>query len=188
MLKFAKITEIDEQKALARVMFPELNLTSGWYFVLQRKTKMEKYYVMPDIGEHVVCLCSDDLAWGVVLGAIYNDLNTIPADAKSGVEMKVFSDGTTVKYDTAGSELEINLNTSGKVKLIGNVEIVGNVSIDGEMSATKDISTEKNLEAGEDVSDGNGSMNEMRETYNTHTHPVVGSLGAGTAQMTTQKM
>jgi len=180
MLKFAKIAEVDDQKGRVRVLFPELHLTSGWYFVLQRKTRNEKYYVMPDLDEQVVCLCSEDLEWGVVLGAIYSDLNTIPAGAKSGVEMKVFSDGTFVKYDTAGSEPEISINTPGKVKLTGDVEIKGDVSINGKMAASGDITS-----SGGNVSDKKGSMADMRETYNSHIHTCPSNGGPTTSLKST---
>ncbi len=52
------------------------------------------------------------------------------------------------------------------IDVVGDVVVVGDVRIDGDLTVTGDIS------AGGDVSDGRGSMQAMRQTYNTHTHAV----------------
>jgi phage baseplate assembly protein V len=65
------------------------------------------------------------------------------------------------------------LNVSGVISCSGiatggGVATPGNATINGSLSATGDVS------AAGDVEDGAGSMQEMRDTYNTHTHPETG--------------
>ena len=62
MLKFAIVTNIDEKQATARVQFQDSDgIPSYWLPVLQAKTLKDKFYILPDVGEHVVCLMDENL-------------------------------------------------------------------------------------------------------------------------------
>ena len=72
MLRFGIVTQIDAINVLARVNFGDDDLTSFWLPVIQTKTLKDKFYVMPDVGEQVVCLMDENSEDGVILGAIYS--------------------------------------------------------------------------------------------------------------------
>ena len=73
--------------------------------------------------------------------------------------------GQTVRLKADGS-IELTPAAGQPVKVAGNLEVVGNVVATGN------------------VQDAAGSMQEMRDTYNVHTQPVV----SNTAQPPTQQM
>ena len=55
MLKFGIVTNINPALAQARVQFAEDDILSYWLPILQQKTLKDKFYAIPDIGEHVAC-------------------------------------------------------------------------------------------------------------------------------------
>ena len=72
MLRFGIVSQIDAINVLARVNFGDDDSTSFWLPVMQTKTLKDKFYVMPDVGEQVVCLMDENSEDGVILGAIYS--------------------------------------------------------------------------------------------------------------------
>ena len=72
MLRFGIVTQIDPINVLARVNFGDDNSTSFWLPIMQTKTLKDKFYIMPDINEQVVCLMDENSEDGVILGAIYS--------------------------------------------------------------------------------------------------------------------
>lgn len=67
-------------------------------------------------------------------------------------------EGETALYDKSGSL--VILKADGSIEIVpsgGEVNITGNLTVSG------------------DVADAAGSMQEMRDTYNTHTHPETGT-------------
>ena len=89
----------------------------------------------------------------MVLGSLYSTMAPAPSD-DTDKQVVRYSDGTVVEYDRAAHKLRLDADVeiTGDVKFTGNVEITGNV------------------EAGGEVEDGIGTVNEIRGTYNTHTH------------------
>ena len=82
MLKFGVVTNINPLIAKARVEFADDDMKSYWLPVLQKKTNKDKYYVMIDVGEQVACLMDENSEEGVILGAIYTNLDDVPASIK----------------------------------------------------------------------------------------------------------
>ena len=78
MLRFGLVSKIHNEKPLVRVNFLDDNSFSYWLNVLQSKTQNDKFYIMPDIGEQVVCLMDEHSEEGVVLGSIYSDTDKSP--------------------------------------------------------------------------------------------------------------
>ena len=60
MLRFGIVSQIDAINVLARVNFGDDDSTSFWLPVMQTKTLKDKFYVMPDVGEQVVCLMDEN--------------------------------------------------------------------------------------------------------------------------------
>ena len=139
MIRFGKISEVDNDKGLFRVSFPEDKIVSPWMSGVVPNTKETKYSSPYDINEHVVCLMDDHGDRGVILGAIYSKASqpTI-VGGKHGVE---FSDGTTVEFDPATGKLtidaqgEVAISAAPKVTITGNLEVSGFIKANGEVTA-----------------------------------------------------
>jgi len=108
MFRFANISKIDADKCLARVTFEEDNLESDWLPVLQRGSKVNKYFSIPDIGEHVVCLMDCNAENGVILGAIYDE-SVLPGDVKGADVTGADFDGDTFEYDRAAKKFTLKI-------------------------------------------------------------------------------
>lgn len=72
MLRFGIVSQINPITVQARVSFEDDESTSFWLPILQTKTLKDKFYIMPDIGEQVVCLMDENSEDGVILGSIYS--------------------------------------------------------------------------------------------------------------------
>lgn len=99
MLHFGIVSDRKPEGCLVRVTLEELdNLATDWLPVLQRGTKSNKGYWLPDIGEHVVINTDEDIENGVVIGTIYNSEDT-PDAALAGIgvrALKLVQDGAAV--------------------------------------------------------------------------------------------
>lgn len=160
MLKFGIVTNIDEKQAKARVKFAEDDLLSYWLPVLQAKTLKDKFYILPDIDEQVACLMDENLEEGVILGAIYSDVDLVPVISKNKVKIK-FNDSAEIEYD----RIEHTLNI-----ICPNINIQGIINHNGVLFNTAGILSEG------DVFDKKGSMQAIRGIYNSHTHNETDSV------------
>jgi len=168
MLKFGVVVAVDEKSAKARVQIPDLDgITTFWLPVLQKKTKDDKEYWLPDIGEHVAVLFENETD-GVVLGAIYSDVDTPPVQNKDLYHVR-YSDGAEIEYDRKNHTLKVNI-PQGEVYIIvqngnGNVYINGNLVVSGQIY---------------DLNKAKGSLDDFRNVYNSHTH--TGDSGGTTSE------
>ena len=106
-----------------------------------------QFYALPDVGELVIAILDAHGESGVVLGAIYNDVD-IPPVADANMWMKKFKNGTIISHDRSSGAVVVQ--TSGAVTvtassvtvnaptitLNGNVKITGAVSVAQTVSAT----------------------------------------------------
>ncbi len=143
----------DPAKCKVRVQFPDRDeLVSDWIPVGQRKTLGDFDYWLPDDGTQVYCLMDENCEAGVVLCAIYSDVD-VPPVADGNLFYKKFSDGTIIQYDRAGHKLTADIKgeidakadiqavvTSPLVKAIASTKVVcdtpltectGNLSVAG---------------------------------------------------------
>ncbi|KKP40315.1 MAG: hypothetical protein UR30_C0005G0096 [Candidatus Peregrinibacteria bacterium GW2011_GWC2_33_13] len=161
MLRFGIVTNIDELKACARVQFQDSDgMVSYWLSVLQVKTYKDKFYVLPDMGEQVVCLMDKNLEEGVILGAVYSGIDECPVISKDKVKIK-FQDGAEFEYDRKEHVLNLLCETINIQALINHTGLFLNslgVVSEGE------------------VIDHASSMQEMRNIYNGHTHNETDSV------------
>lgn len=155
MLKFGTVTNINPLTARAKVQFAEDNMSSYWLPILQKKTLKDKYYAVVDIGEQVACLMDENSEEGVILGAIYTSLESVPASSKYQNMIK-FSDGSLIEYNKETKTLTI----SAKI-----VNIIADIYNRGKFENTEGIKSSKQ------ISDATSTMQRMREIYNSHTHP-----------------
>jgi len=155
------VVAVDEKTAKVRVRFPDLDdMVSYWLPVVSAKTHKDKHYWLPDIGELVVVIPDEDgdYTQGYVLGAIYNSEDTTPVQDGDKHYIR-YSDGTEVEYDRRNHILRINV-PEGEVHItVQNGS--GNVYINGNLIVSKEIY---------DWNQTKGSLDILRQTYNSHTH------------------
>lgn len=102
--KYGHVCDRDAPNCRVRVEFPEDGIVSHWLPILLPGARGNKYFHMPDINDHVVCLLDCNLETGVVIGSIY-DQNNKPGFGSNDVAQVNFSDGAQVGYDRAGHKL-----------------------------------------------------------------------------------
>ncbi len=107
VVRLGIVKEQDLSLARLRVIFNEFDqLLSYWLPVVVPKTQNDKAYWLPDIGEQVVCLMDARDEAGVVLGAIYSQVDATPV--RSGDKFHLgFKDGTAIEYDRAAHVLAL---------------------------------------------------------------------------------
>nr|BDD43909.1 hypothetical protein 5 [bacterium] len=159
-LRFGIVTNIDEKDCRARVQFAEDEMSSYWLAVLQAKTQKDKFYFMPDIGEHVACLMDEHSEAGVILGAIYSDLDEVPVVSKDKFKIK-FEDGTEIEYDRKEHELNV---------------ICSNINVTGMINHTGLLFNSAGIFSDADITDHTSSIQTMRDIYNGHTHNETDSV------------
>lgn len=169
MLRFGIVSQINPILVQARVHFGDDDSTSYWLPVLQTKTLKDKFYVMPDIGEQVVCLMDENSEDGVILGAIYSTEDKAAINTEKQLSMNL-DDGSSINADKENQTLTVVFQT---MKLIGNIEH------DGILHNTAGINSDSDITSSSDVIDKTSSMQAMRDIYNPHTH--IGNMGAATS-------
>jgi phage baseplate assembly protein V len=134
MIRVGIVKEIDPAKCKVRVTFKELDgMTSYWLPVIVNKSHKDKHYHLPDVGEMVaVAFFEESMGEGVVLGAIYNNIDTPPATTVDKHKV-TFEDGSTVEYDRKEHKFymdikgEVTINVTGKTTIVSD----GTIDIDG---------------------------------------------------------
>lgn len=91
-------------KGMVRVEFAEDGITTAELpYLVTGGGETKVIYPLP-VGAQVACLMDEHCEYGVVLGPIYSQDYT-PDGGTDDLFRIVFSDGTTVEYDTAGHRL-----------------------------------------------------------------------------------
>lgn len=165
------ITEADYTGQLVRVRYDDENpnAVTAWVPFLTARAGGDREWWAPEVGEQVMLLSpSGELTNAVALPAIYSTQSPAPS-ADPDKHLVRYADGAEIEYDRSAHRLKISCD----------VEIVGNLTVTGNIAATG------NVEAGGHVEDGLGTMDEMRGTYNGHTH---GSAPGVVTQAANQRM
>lgn len=172
----------DVQNARVRVTFPDRHqMISWWLPILVPKSQNDKANWLPDIGEQVVCLMDAHDEDGAVLGAIYSQADTTPPSMTADKWHVTMKDGAIFEYDRSSHTLAVNVPSNGTINITvngGSANITangGNVNLsapNGDVTFKTDEHT--------------GSVNEIIDTYNTHTHsdPTEGNTGVPNQLMT----
>lgn len=155
MLRFGTVTSINPMTARARVQFAQDSMTSYWLPILQVKSFKDKFYTIPDIGEQVACLMDENSEDGVILGAIYTTEDT-PINTSNKEVAANFENG---------SFANINKETQTLTLSFPNIKLIGNITHEGILSNSAGITSSS------DITDKKSSMQKIRDTYNSHTHP-----------------
>lgn len=106
-LQTGTVSAVDADGVKARVRLPECdNMRTNWLDVLQRNTQNNKDYWLPDVGEQVKVLLDENGEDGVILGAVYSDVDK-PSFSDKNVRGTTFSDGAEFSYNRATHTLTI---------------------------------------------------------------------------------
>jgi len=192
MIRAAEVVKAIPEEGKVRVRFSESDDGTGKKFVSHAlpvifpKTLEDKYYVMPDIGEQVLCLfLATGLEQGFVVGSFYSNEDRPPVEDPEKLHVR-FKDGSIIEYDrkekkltmnlagdmeaavAEGIKIEADVEITGKVKITGDVTVKGDLDVDGNFSSTG------NIEADGDVRAGNVSLK-------NHTHSGVESGSGSTS-------
>jgi phage baseplate assembly protein V len=122
-LKYGFVEEIGtgENLGQVRVRFPEDDdLVSNWLQVLCHWTKTKQAWNPPAKQEQVACLVDAHAESGVVLGAVYSELDKSP-EASEKVASFTFVDGTTIRYNQETKE--VSVETQGDIKVCAKGDI-----------------------------------------------------------------
>lgn len=170
-LRYGKISETDPENGVAKVKWDDLQIVSPWLQVMQRNTLDNQEESWPDENEHVACLMEENMATGLILGAIWDKKNKPPVGTQN-IWVKKFKDGFAFKYDRENHKLELSGNSDVEVtadvkKLTvkvsdgatvdGDFKVTGDVTVDGKLDVQGDISSNSNISAMGDI-DAQGSM------------------------------
>ncbi|NRA22863.1 MAG: phage baseplate assembly protein V [Oceanospirillaceae bacterium] len=140
------VSAINPARAWARVIWRDLdNIESDWLPIAQANTLKNHDYCLLDIGERVICSMDDRLEAGVILCAIYDELN-LPPVADKNKRYVQFSDGAWFEYDRSRSQLTVRGVKTVVVQASASitfdtplVNITGDLQVDGAIHADNDI-------------------------------------------------
>ncbi|WP_171847160.1 phage baseplate assembly protein V [Enterobacter chengduensis] len=106
-LQTGTVSAVDADSVKARVRLPECdNMRTNWLDVLQRNTQNNKDYWLPDVGEQVKVLLDENGEDGVILGAVYSDVDKPPFNNKD-VRGTRYADGAEFGYNRTSNTLTI---------------------------------------------------------------------------------
>lgn len=142
-LRFGRISEVDNDKGLVRVTFPDDGIVSPWLSPVMQNTKDTKFSSPYDVNEHVVCAMDEHGETGCVLGALYSTVaQPTITGGKYGV---VFKDGSKVEFDPSNGKLtvdaqgEVTIKAAPKVVIDGDLEVTGKIEANGDIKADGEV-------------------------------------------------
>jgi len=109
IIRVGKVSSVDGKTGTARVAFPDKdNMVSYDLPVIVHQTLKNKDYIMPDVGEQVVCVfLPSSIQQGFIIGSIYSQKDK-PAVSDPDKRRIDFADGSWVEYDRKEKVLNIN--------------------------------------------------------------------------------
>ncbi len=116
MLKFGIISEIDFANGLARVNFADDDFVSAPLKMAVSRSGVDKVSFPFDINEHVYCIMDENMEFGVIGGAVYDESNKPTSDAGKGKLTLSFGDNSTIIYDRISHTLNIDIKGKTTIK------------------------------------------------------------------------
>lgn len=109
-IRVGEVASTNPQKGTVRVKFPDMDGVISYDLqVIQRKTKRDRDYWMPDIGDQVVCsFMGNGLECGFVEGAVYSDEDPPPVECQDKRHI-AYADGTWCEYDRKEHKLKVHV-------------------------------------------------------------------------------
>lgn len=133
-LQFGTVAEINDKKHAVRVVFPALeDLQSDWLPVLTLGAGGNQFYCLPDVGALVACVLDEQGESGVVLGAIFNEDDPVPATSRN-LHVLQYSNGTRIQHNRKTGDILIK--TSGTVTIEADCVIQKTLTVNGLLTYT----------------------------------------------------
>jgi phage baseplate assembly protein V len=124
MVRVGVVTSVYDAAGTVRVRLPDsAGVISKPLRVLFAKTRDNKSYDMPDVGEEVLCIFLPiGLQQGFVLGAMYSSEDLVPVTDRDKVHYKA-KDGTFFEYDRENHKLTIDVQGDIEMNATGNFKL-----------------------------------------------------------------
>ena len=184
LVRYGSVAESDPAAARVRVAYARGPggdpVLTAWLPFLAAMAGEDSSWRLPSVGEKVAILSPDgEIASGFVLAGFATEDFPAP-DASESEHVLAYRDGARISYDAEAHELSavlpagatVRLDSDGGITFDGDLTLNGDLTVNGSAEATGNIEADGNLSAGAQVSDLNGSMTEIRTTYNGHLHGV----------------
>lgn len=163
LIKIGEVSSVNYANGTARVVFDDDDsVVSNDLPVLQRNTIANMDYVMPDVGEDVLCVfLPNGVEEGFIIGSFYAGEIT-PPESSGSKRTVVFSDNTKISYDRETHQLSVkigettitadgqnitaNAPANANIKAGGvatveapTIELKGNVNITGSLTVSQNV-------------------------------------------------
>ena len=169
VVRVATVAEVDLINARLRAKYDETvdgqDVITGWLPWLTARAGGDRSWWAPEVDEQVVLLSpSGELPQAVALPALYRDMFPAPSES-AAVQVVEYSDGARVSYDRDAHALLAALpaGATARLEAPGGATVVGNLRVEGDVTSTGS------------VEDSTSTMQDMRDTYNGHSHPDQGA-------------
>lgn len=180
LARYGAVAEVDAARARVRVRWasPDGGDTAltAWIPWLAASAGQASAWRAPSVGEQVLLVApAGSLEQAAALTGIYSDSFPAPA-SEPGKAVTRHPDGAEIAYDSEAHELSAVLPAGAtlRVEAPGGLSVTGDTAVEGDLAVDGDLSATGNISARGNVSDAQGSMAEMRNVYNPHTHPLPG--------------
>jgi len=146
MLKFGLISSIDIPNGLARVKFTDDDFVSAPLKMGVSRSGKDKVSFPYNVNEHVCCLMDDNLEYGVIVCAIYDEGNLPHEDAIDNILSINFGDNSSILYNRNSHTLKVDIKGSVNVDCYGaTVKSTGDIKaecVSAEIKATTKVDIE----------------------------------------------
>ena len=119
-VKIGTVSAVYPERHTARIVFEDLDdMVSDELPVLVSAASKNNFYILPDVGESVVCiflLNSAQEGAGFIIGSFYNDVNKPKVNNQEKCRLD-FGDGSFFEFDRSSGSL--NINCTGDIKING---------------------------------------------------------------------
>lgn len=130
IIRVGRISSVDTKANTAKVYFPDKDNTLSYdLHIINRASKDDKDYWVPDIDEQVLCLMLPNVSGngvqeGFILGSFYStaDPPVIDDTNKRAIH---FKDGGYIVHDRSNGNLDIYVTGAINIKADGDVKING---------------------------------------------------------------
>ncbi|CAI1717110.1 MULTISPECIES: phage baseplate assembly protein V [Serratia] len=168
MIRFGNVVAVQVSPPRCRVTFGSDPVSgqvhqSGWLRLAGLADDGVSVWALPAVGASVLVLSpGGETRAGLVFPAGFTDDRVPPSD-NPGDYLVRFGNGAAVGYSTGANTLNVSLPEGGRLVLTGDLEVTG------------------------EVSDKTGTLQQIRDTHNGHSHNENGD-GGGVTDPPNQKM
>ena len=147
MIRYGTVSIVNYDKGTVKAVLEDIEEHTAELIVFQGRNKGTKEYSMPVVGEHGLCLITDNGSSGYYLGAGFNNIEAVMQGAGKGKTITLYGDGTQIIYDENTSKLLIECKKNieiicPQISITGDITINGNIQLNGGMNATNDVIAE----------------------------------------------